>query len=303
MPDTASASSFPSNSADAVKRREENRQRALQRLQEAKERIAKRSQKGKEKDVNSSATSIPQLRKANQPLDRIEPAKKFKNYIEYDFSKIKDTKGGYLEDEEVAETSNRMTLEEWQEKQRVFQAPTMLSDPDAPKCFECGTPELNFKFYNVFKCRVCKACERKFPDKYSLLTKTECREDYLLTDPELKDEELLPHLERPNPHKTTYTNMMLYLRYQVEEYAYKKWNGPEGLDAEYEKRVHQKKARKEKKFLEKLKDMRRKTRAETLTKRGGGPHVHSWGVPTDGTNGTVNRRCTLCGLTTEEVVI
>lgn len=56
--------------------------------------------------------------------------------------------------------------------------------------------------------------------RYSLLTKTEAREDYLLTDPELKDNELLPHLERPNLQKATWNNMMLYLRYQVKEYAF-----------------------------------------------------------------------------------
>lgn len=84
----------------------------------------------------------------------------------------------------------------------------------------------------VFSIRVCKKCKEKFPEKYSLLTKTECKEvsprvglqsfgqligsqDYLLTDPELKDEDLLPHLLRPNPHASTYSNMMLFLREQV----------------------------------------------------------------------------------------
>ena len=45
---------------------------------------------------------------------------------------------------------------------------------------------------------------------------------------------------------------MLFLRLQVEDYAFKKWGGPEGLDAEYEKRVHEKQERTEKKFQEKL---------------------------------------------------
>lgn len=313
MPSNSNSAGFPSDPQEAAKKREQNRERALLRLQEAKERIARRNIKGKDKDLNAlnnikdlSSNGSSQLRKANQPLDRIEPARKFKNYIEYDLSKITDTKGGYLENEEDGESSStRMTLEEWKEKQKLYEAPKILSDADAPKCFECGTPELNFKLYNIFKCRVCKSCERKYPDKYSLLTKTECREDYLLTDPELKDEELLAHMERPNPYKSTYTNMMLYLRYQVEEYAFKKWGSPEGLDAEYERRVQQKKSRKEKKFRQKLNDMRRKTRAKTLTRKGEnyGPHVHDWGIPTEGLNGTINRRCMSCGLTTEEVVI
>lgn len=156
--------------------------------------------------------------------------------------------------------------------------------------------------YNWFKTRICRSCRNKNPDKYSLLTKTECKEDYLLTDPELRDEELLPHVEKPNPHKTTYNNMMLYMRYQVEEYAFKKWGGPEGLDAEYEKRVAAKKKRKDKKFLDRLREMRRNTRAEIITKRSqdSGPHSHEWSEPVKNGN-LINRRCMTCGMTTEEL--
>ena len=112
-------------------------------------------------------------------------------------------------------------------------------------------------------------------------------------------------MERPNPHKSTFNNMMLYLRYQVEEFAFKKWDGPEGLDAEYEKRVAAKKERKDKKFLAKLKEMRRTTRAHTLSRGDGhgGQHVHEWSVGMTGSNGMVKRRCALCGMTTEEFVM
>lgn len=33
---------------------------------------------------------------------------------------------------------------------------------------------------------------------------------------ELKDPELLPHLSKPNPHKSTYNDMMLYVREMVK---------------------------------------------------------------------------------------
>jgi len=97
----------------------------------------------------------------------------------------------------------------------------------------------------VFGVLVCKRCKNERPEKYSLLTKTECKEDYLLTDPELKDEDLLPHLLKANPHASTYSNMMLYLRCQVEEVALKKWGGEEGLDQEYERREGLKKRKRE----------------------------------------------------------
>lgn len=119
---------------------------------------------------------------------------------------------------------------------------------------------------------MCKKCKEKFPEKYSLLTKTECKEvrlrsqslnhsgartnlqDYLLTDPELKDEDLLPHLLRANPHASTYSNMMLFLREQVEKVAWDKWEGEEGLDKEWARREVFKKRKREQKFEQGLKE-------------------------------------------------
>ncbi|ODQ65222.1 DNA repair protein [Nadsonia fulvescens var. elongata DSM 6958] len=226
---------------------------------------------------------------------RIQPAKKFKKYIDYDFSKMTDTKGGFIADE--VNSANGQTLDEWKLKQ-LDTGPS-----DNPQCFECNSRDIDLKLFQAFKCRVCKICREKLPEKYSLLTKTECRADYLLTDPELRDEELLPHMERPNPHQSTYSNMMLYLRYQVEEYAFKKWDGEQGLDAEYERRMDVKKKRRDKKFLEKLKLMRKKTRAQTLTRKNGddGPHIHDWSTETLSNGGMIRRRCVLCGMETEEI--
>jgi DNA-repair protein complementing XP-A cells len=124
--------------------------------------------------------------------------------------------------------------------------------------------ELDFLLYKTFGTRVCFKCKDKFPEKYSLLTKTECKEDYLLTDPELRDEEILPHLLKPNPHKSTFANMMLYLRYQVEEFAWKKWGGPEGLDAEWNNREKIKRQKKDKKFEQQLKGISMAKQAHNL---------------------------------------
>ena len=75
-----------------------------------------------------------------------------------------------------------------------------------------------------------------------------------MTDPELKDEDLLPHLLRPNPHASTYSNMMLFLRLQVEKVAWDKWEGEEGLDKEWERREVFKKRKREEKFERGLKE-------------------------------------------------
>ena len=51
-------------------------------------------------------------------------------------------------------------------------------------CDKCGSPDIDFKWREVFRCRVCEKCKKDKPEKYSLLTKTEAREDYMLTDRE-----------------------------------------------------------------------------------------------------------------------
>lgn len=214
-----------------------------------------------------------------------------------------------------------MSLEEWsrhqlrlklqKEKTGVYEPGiSALKDATAgeqQKCYDCGSLEIDWKWLEVFKCRVCNKCKESIPDKYSLLTKTEAREDYLLTDPELRDADLLPHLEKPNPHKSTWNNMMLYLRYQVEAHAMRKWGGLENLDKEFEKRGAEKKRRKDQKFRTKLRDLKKKTRVESWKKggMGGTRHEHVWGVLVEGEGeeeemGT--RTCKECGLEVEEMV-
>lgn len=51
-----------------------------------------------------------------------------------------------------------------------------------PKCKICDSQEIDFTFNKVFRTNVCAKCKHEVPEKFSLLTKTECKEDYLLTD-------------------------------------------------------------------------------------------------------------------------
>lgn len=310
----------------------------------------------------------------------IQPAKNFgrSEYIDYDFSKMTDTKGGFLSTEDdphnramwsgrgkEEEKPANMTLEEW-ERERIRRklrenragpyepGISILNQADGRdeeeaalleaaenegaeeykgkygdgkrdikgKCRECGSLEIDWKWQDIFEISICNVCKDKYPDKYSLLTKTEAREDYLLTDPELRDEELLPHLERPNPHKTNWNNMQLFLRLQVEAYAFspKKWGSPEALDAEWEKRQKVSKERKEKKFNKKLQELKKRTRVEAYKRarlmgdaagdvkfgdriRGiGDKHVHEWGMSVlDKETGMTKKRCDECGMEVEEL--
>jgi DNA-repair protein complementing XP-A cells len=95
---------------------------------------------------------------------------------------------------------------------------------------------------------------------------------------ELKDEELLPHLLRPNPHRPTYSNMMLFLRKQVEAFAFsdKKWGSPEALDTEFARREKEKKQKKDKQFEGRLKELRKRTRTNVWHRRVDGEHKHEF---------------------------
>ncbi|CCC10995.1 hypothetical protein SMACR_08795 [Sordaria macrospora] len=295
-------------------------------------------------------------------------SRKFTKYVDYNFSAMTDTKGGFLsvEDDpfskqmsaptkpgqpEQEQKPAHMTVAEWERMQLIRELQRNKAGPYEPgisvlsdkedtakerkKCRECGSLEIDFVWEETFGCAVCGKCKERYPERYSLLTKTEAKEDYLLTDPELKDPELLPHLSKPNPHKSHWHDMMLFLRYQVEEYAFNvKWGSAEALDAEFEKREQDKKRRKEAKFKEKLLDLKRKTRTEAFrrntgklgadgsgiggvggstgrkgnkaTKFGdainnGGKHAHEWGRAVENEEGMTVKTCTSCGMEVEEL--
>lgn len=307
--------------AEQRKRIEENRKKALE-IRKQKELNNRDATKSNSEPIapftNVRLQKEPTDTTTAKTVQSLRPSIQKKDYIEYDFSTMKDSHGGFLDadDNLVGSGSSDATLqllEEWREKQRKLQvvreAPPPMDIRNAPKCFECSSVEIDHYIYDNFReIRVCRPCAKKMPEKYSLLTKTECREDYLLTDPELKDVALLPRVEKPNPHG--YSRMQLFLRYQVEQFAWKKWGSAEKLDEEWERRESVRIQRKEKKYEEKLKEMRKRTRAEEYTRKLrngeslGHRHVHDWSEPIAGVNeGTVRRRCIDCGLETEEVLM
>lgn len=250
----------------------------------------------------------------------IRPSIKKSDYIEYDFSTMKDTFGGFLSEDtdgQNADGQKEKTLEDWKKEQEEKEAlnplgpaPPPLDIANAPTCYECGSIDVDKKLLETFKCRVCRKCEEKMPEKYSLLTKTECKEDYFLTEPELADLSLFHRIVKENPHSGTFSKMQLFLRYQIEEYAFKKWGGSENLDKEWLRREGMRKARKEKKFKTKLYTMRRKLRAEELTRKfkdaKGIKHKHDWSAPVKVTGDNPNlykRRCMECGMEVEEIIM
>ncbi|KAJ2928888.1 hypothetical protein H1R20_g8181, partial [Candolleomyces eurysporus] len=213
-----------------------------------------------------------------------------------------NSKGGFLLDDnkEVDEEAIRKEKERERERaMRNLEPPVYLDPTKNPRCQECQTIDIDHEFRKVFGCLVCRKCQNDKPERYSLLTKTECKEDYLLTDPELRDQELLPHLLKANPHKSTYANMMLFLRYQVEEFAWKKWGSPEALDEEYERRSAEKKKKKNKKFEQSLKELRRRTKESVWQRRKDEEHKHAFGPLEKDQEGNSRQVCHTCGFAVE----
>jgi len=96
-----------------------------------------------------------------------------------------NSKGGFLveDGEEVDQDTRRKEME--REKQRAVQnlEPPIFLDPSLnPRCQDCQTIDIDQTLKKVFGCLVCKKCQNERPERYSLLTKTECKQDYLLTD-------------------------------------------------------------------------------------------------------------------------
>lgn len=156
--------------------------------------------------------------------EALRPARKFTKYVDYNMSSMTDTKGGFLSAEDDPQNLARdtkkpgqqdeeqrpkhMTVREWERLQLIRSLRRQKTGPFEPglsvlqdaetrkKCGECGSLEVDWVWEEVFHLCVCNKCKEQYPEKYSLLTKTECKEDYLLTDRELSTRAcLLP------PHK------------------------------------------------------------------------------------------------------
>ena len=93
--------------------------------------------------------------------------------------------------------------------------------------------------------------------------------------------------------------MMLFVRCQVEEFAWKKWGSSEALDAEYERREEEKKKKRSRKFEEGLRELRRRTKEGVWQKRKDEEHKHVFGVTELGEDGVGMQRCHICGFSIE----
>ncbi|KAJ2397585.1 DNA repair protein rad14 [Coemansia sp. RSA 2531] len=205
---------------------------------------------------------------------KVVKSKMSSGYYEYDFSKMNDTRAGFLEEDATAAGSP-------EKKRKVVSIDDIPFNPDpndVTKCCECGSIDLDMVYLKIFKVM-----------------------DYLLTDSELRDRELFPVWEKANPHKSTWNNMLLYMRQHLESFAAKKWDGLDNLDKEFERRIDEKRERKEKKYKQSVANLRRRTRVEEWEKTRrqrlniDNAHEHVYEPIDDG----CEQKCTICGMVIE----
>ena len=176
------------------------------------------------------------------------------------------------------------------------------SYPAHARCTDCNGEFFNSKLQKEFGLMVCDACRDKNHDeKYTVVTKMVCKEDYLLKDADLGGRpDSLRYIERKNKKNEKWNPYKLYLLCQVEERSYKLYGGEEGLDAEFDRREELKKAKTIAKTKKQFKETRKKTLTAQWFAREGSraevPHEHTYGEETyDADADEYSRACTSCG--------
>eukprot|EP00835_Amoeboradix_gromovi_P001130 NODE_45_length_27728_cov_0.328387.p12 type:complete len:214 gc:universal NODE_45_length_27728_cov_0.328387:971-1612(+) len=177
-----------------------------------------------------------------------------------------DTKAGYIASEYKVPVSAKIVKPDL-----TLKAP--LDPALHPRCDHCSTMDIDPSFFNTFNIKVCKNCMNEHEEIYALLTKTECKKDYLLTEPELKS---LRHLEKVNPHRSHWFPMQLFVRKEVEEFAINKWQSLDKLDEEFYRRESAKVARKEEKLKKRLNNLRNGVRTNEWNRKAEIIHEHEF---------------------------
>lgn len=113
-----------------------------------------------------------------------------------------------------------------------------------------------------------------------LITKTNARDEFLLKDCDFdKREPPLRFINRKNPHKSTWAEMKLYLRFQVEARALEVYESLDKIQEQKDLREEKKELAKAKKYNKQLSELRKTVRS-TLYDKTTKKHEHEFGEST-----------------------
>ena len=146
------------------------------------------------------------------------------------------------------------------------------------QCVECEEEFADSYLFKNFGLSCCDKC--KNDETHELITKTTARDEFLLKDCDFdKREPPLRFISRKNPHKSTWAEMKLYLRSQVEARALEIHGSLQNIEDQKEVREEKKELTKAKRYNKKLSELRKAVRS-TLYDKTTKKHEHEFGEST-----------------------
>eukprot|EP00048_Salpingoeca_helianthica_P024960 m.36664 g.36664 ORF g.36664 m.36664 type:complete len:263 (+) comp9709_c0_seq1:100-888(+) len=207
-----------------------------------------------------------------------------------------DSHGGFFFEEEEQGANQGGEEKRARPRSPRYEAPPPPRGGINNECTECHEEFYEALLLKQFGIYVCDNCRRKNEDgKFSLVTKTEAKDEYLLNDADLDTQYGgLRCIERKNPHNERWGMMKLFLRYQVQDMSYGRYGGEEGLEKEIEERFVKQAQMKEKRQKTKIRKMREQTLSSTW-KKPAQEHQHKFGEEQETGEGMWQKTCVDCG--------
>ena len=164
-------------------------------------------------------------------------------------------------------------------------------------CVECSAKFASSFLSKNFSVTVCDEC-KDIDEKYKLITATQVRQRYLLTDRHMIEDSAgkLSFIEKRNPRNSGWSRMKLFLECQVREKAFLVWGGLEGIEKEGKRRRELSHNVKRNKYRKELKKLRSSIKIASASFRPVS-HEHSYGPEelVDSETDKYTKECTICG--------
>jgi len=129
---------------------------------------------------------------------------------------------------------------------RADSSASLSGNPTGRKCDECGSLSLDQIMRAQFDETVCLKCRRE-TEAYKTMTKTKAKEEFLLTDDDLRS---LKFHHVANPRRIGWSMMKLYLVKHLEELSVQRWKTKEGLEKEKKRRLEERVVKRQKRAKE-----------------------------------------------------
>lgn len=213
--------------------------------------------------------------------------------IKVDGSKFIDTAGGFLIDEKDIEQDE-------EERASKIQKLAEEQGEEVPltyfKCLECEDEFADSYLQKNFEYNCCDKC-KDLDGAHELITKTAARDEFLLKDCDFdRREPPLKFISRKNPHKSTWAEMKLYLRFQVHARAIEIYGSLDEIQKQKEDREEKREVGKIKKFNKQMVELKKNVRATLYDNRKKASHTHEYGPRSyNEETDEFTEICTTCG--------